>query len=378
MRSALSTKEARDLASELIRRRRQLDAEELAWSIDAATLVASGYHQLEGSATGLDWLRHNCKMGRGAAADRVCVGEQIGKLARSADALEDAEIGFAHLVLLARTAAAVEPGGGERFDEAALLDRAREESVGRFHFSCENYRHACNPEAVAAAAEDLYEQRELTMRRRRDGMVTIWGRLDPVGAATIRNALKPFVKRRGKEDRRSFKQRLHDAAVEQAGGCVPAHVNVTVAAETLLGLAGAPGAYIEQSPISIRTLERLTCDCSVRRIVLDPESVVIEVGRSRRVVSPAARAALEARDKGCVWPGCERTPSSCTPHHLVHWARGGSTDLPNQALLCGFHHRLVHEGLWQLVKLEDGQIMTLRPPPLFSRLAREPDLESVA
>jgi hypothetical protein len=378
MRSELSIDEARTLASELIRRRRLLDAEELAWSIDAAALVASRYHELDGSATGLDWLRHNCKMGRGTVADRVCVGEQIDKLPESADALEEGEIGFAHLVVLARTAEAVAVNGGDAFDETALLDKAREESVGRFHFTCENYRHACNPEAFAAEAENLYEQRELSMRRRRDGMVTLWGRLDPVGAATIRSALKPFMKRRGKEDRRSFKQRLHDAAVEQAGGCAPAQVNVTVAAETLLGLAGAPAAYIEQSPISIRTLERLTCDCSVRRIVLDPGSVVIEVGRSRRVVSPAGRAALEARDNGCVWPGCERVPSWCTPHHLVHWARGGSTDLPNQALLCGFHHRLVHEGRWQIVKLDDGQVLTLRPPPLFSPLAREPDAESAA
>ena len=59
--------------------------------------------------------------------------------------------------------------------------------------------------------------------------------------------------------------------------------------------------------------------------------------------------------------------------NLVHWARGGTTDLPNQVLLCGFHHGQVHEGGWQIVKLDDGQIMTLRPPPTFPHWARGPD-----
>jgi hypothetical protein len=370
----MSADEARALASELVARRRRLDAEELAWSADAARLVASGYHELDGSATGIDWLRHNCCMGRGAVADRVCVGEQIVNLGDSVSAMFEGEIGFGHIVSMARTADAVH---GE-FDERQLLDHAREQSVGRFHFTCENYRHACDPEAFANDADNLYEQRELTMRRRRDGMVTIWGRLDPVGAATIRNALKPFAKRRGKDDRRTFKQRLHDAAVEHAERGAPATVNVTVAAETLLALDGAPAGYIDQSAISIRTIERLTCDCSLRRILLDPQSVVIEVGRSKRVVSSAARNALDARDHGCVWPGCDRPASGCAAHHLVHWANGGTTDLSNQVLLCAVHHRRVHEGGWQIVKLEDGQIMTLRPPPTFAPLPREPDIGVVA
>ena len=55
--------------------------------------------------------------------------------------------------------------------------------------------------------------------------------------------------------------------------------------------------------------------------------------------------ALRFRDRGCRFPGCERT-SWLKAHHLVHWARGGGTDLDNLVLLCHAHHRLLHEGGW--------------------------------
>lgn len=100
-------------------------------------------------------------------------------------------------------------------------------------------------------------------------------------------------------------------------------LNVTSSVATLLGLAGAPGAEMEFS-------------------------------------------------LHCRWPGCERPASWCDGHHLVHWAHGGSTDLDNLVMLCRRHHRLVHEGGWQLVKTEDLQIRAIAPTVTFGP-PREPD-----
>jgi hypothetical protein len=50
-------------------------------------------------------------------------------------------------------------------------------------------------------------------------------------------------------------------------------------------------------------------------------------------------------------------------HHVVHWIHGGSSDLPNLALLCYRHHWMVHEGRWQLVKTDDGRMLAI--PPQF-------------
>src|SRR4029077_4835375 len=121
-------------------------------------------------------------------------------------------------------------------------------------------------------------------------------------------------------------------------------------------------------------VERLACDCNITRILLDSESRVIDVGRSKRVIQPAQRRALRVRDKTCRWPGCDRPASYTSGHHLVHWIKGGPTDLPNLVLLCHRHHWMVHEGKWQLVKTDDGQLLAI-PPQLerFQHLARAPD-----
>ncbi|MGB6005139.1 MAG: HNH endonuclease [Ornithinimicrobium sp.] len=33
----------------------------------------------------------------------------------------------------------------------------------------------------------------------------------------------------------------------------------------------------------------------------------------------------------------------CEAHHVIHWSRGGPSDIDNYALLCGRHHTLVHD-----------------------------------
>ncbi|MFV0450835.1 MAG: hypothetical protein ACK5LS_01115, partial [Propioniciclava sp.] len=49
---------------------------------------------------------------------------------------------------------------------------------------------------------------------------------------------------------------------------------------------------------------------------LNGPSEVLDVGREQRLVTPAIRAALHARDRGCVFPGCEKAPEACHAHHI--------------------------------------------------------------
>ncbi|WP_040632921.1 HNH endonuclease signature motif containing protein [Mobilicoccus pelagius] len=58
--------------------------------------------------------------------------------------------------------------------------------------------------------------------------------------------------------------------------------------------------------------------------------------------SPSQRIALALRGKGCTYPGCQAPPVWCDGHHIRHWADGGTTDLPDIALLCRHHHTVVH------------------------------------
>jgi hypothetical protein len=111
----------------------------------------------------------------------------------------------------------------------------------------------------------------------------------------------------------------------------------------------------------------------VARILLGSDSTVIEVGRAKRVISGPQRKALRVRDRGCVWPGCDRPASWTSGHHLVHWIHNGPTDLPNLVLLCYRHHWMVHEGEWQIVRSDDGRMLTIPPITAFQRLPRGPD-----
>lgn len=107
----------------------------------------------------------------------------------------------------------------------------------------------------------------------------------------------------------------------------------------------APGsARFQGGPaIPIRTAERVGCNARVRALLRDRRGNPLFLGRTRRLASPAQLAALHIRDQGrCRFPGCDHT-QHLEAHHIVHWLRGGRTDLQNLMLICGHHHRLVHD-----------------------------------
>jgi hypothetical protein len=93
--------------------------------------------------------------------------------------------------------------------------------------------------------------------------------------------------------------------------------------------------------VSHETSRRLSCDATVVPLFLDAQGRIADAGHARRVVNPALRRALDARDKGCRFPGCDLRYTEA--HHVRHWADGGETSLSNCVLLCRHHHRLLHE-----------------------------------
>ncbi|WP_050347781.1 HNH endonuclease signature motif containing protein [Arsenicicoccus sp. oral taxon 190] len=87
----------------------------------------------------------------------------------------------------------------------------------------------------------------------------------------------------------------------------------------------------------------LSCGAAITPVVLGEAGQPLAVGRTRRLATAGQRTVLAARDGGCSFPGCTRPPSWTEAHHIVHWADGGPTDVTNLALLCGRHHRFIHQ-----------------------------------
>jgi hypothetical protein len=383
-----------DLTGRLERRQYVIDRLKLDFSKDAARLAAQfdtdGVGDRLDAPTAGEWIRHNCKTTSSVAYDSINVGEQLHRLPQCADAVAAGEIGFAHLSVIARTAKALDGLRTEpAFSEDELLRRARESSAGRLWHYCMRLRHALDPEGVAQEQRIAVEERRLQFSVWDDGSVLISGQLDPVGGAALRTALEPLLQPMGEGDDRCLERRQGDAIVELSlhsldAGLVPQHASqrphlqVTTTLETLRGLPGSPAADMEFStPISSTTVQRLACDGNIARVVFGPDSVVVDVGRAARVVSGAARRALNARDQHCRWPGCERTASWSAAHHVVHWTQGGRTDLSNLLLLCHRHHWMVHEGGWKLARSDDDRVLAIPPTydywraPQLQRSSRE-------
>jgi hypothetical protein len=127
---------------------------------------------------------------------------------------------------------------------------------------------------------------------------------------------------------------------------------VHVDRETLAADAAGRCQLADGPPLAAETARRLACDASLVELIQD-DGKPLALGRKRRTVSPPLRRALQARDRGCRFPGCQRT-RFVDAHHVRHWSSGGETNLDNLVLLCRCHHRLVHEHGYTLSVDEHG------------------------
>ena len=153
---------------------------------------------------------------------------------------------------------------------------------------------------------------------------------------------------------------LDDPAPEQSG---PAHlVTVHVDEKALSGGGG-------HSDLPAPVVKRLLCDGAIVGLVEDKDGVPLSVGRKTRTVPVGIRRALEARDRTCRYPGCNHA-RWLDAHHVEHWTDGGETGLENLVLLCTHHHKLLHEGEFQILSHgEKGQFFA-KPdgnPIVFNR-----------
>ncbi len=400
-----------DLGDHMVRLRHGLDLLELNFASCAATFAGTDEYEMQGSVSPIDWIRHQCHMSGHAAGRAVSAGEQVFRLPVSVAALDAGDIGFAHFALLAATARALtakpvsagpdasssadRPGPADSsslasassspFDECPLLGLALEHSVGLFGFDCTRARHAYDAAAVLAEHVSAAERNRCELIPCEGGFMAMRGYFDPIAAATIKTAVLPLARPSGVGDSRPLPRRLADALVEIAGhaldlGAIPTtggmstHLQLTASVETIMGLDGAVGGDLEfAGAVPAATVQRLACDARVRRVLLGPKSAVIDVGRVMRLPSRAARAALRARAGGCEWPGCDRPVAFTNAHHLVHWGHGGGTDVENLVLLCYRHHWLIHEGGWQLARVERGRLLAIPPSQTHRSWIRAPD-----
>jgi hypothetical protein len=287
--------------------------------------------------------------------------------------------------------------------EAVLAEHAATLPVRGLQNAALHLRNRLDPDQGERLAKEEQAQaarREFRLRPNPDGSCRPDGYLDTEAAAFLRAALDPLAKPRPAADEtpdpRTAAQRMGDALVElielaMRSGDLPqragqpvqlvitlalsdletrlasananARASADASARTRSGSFHGPGAGVLDSglPLSAETVRRLACDCQVIPMVLGSHGEPLNVGRASRDATPAIRRALDVRDRGCAFPGCDRPPKWAVVHHIVHWADGGPTSCGNCVLLCGHHHRVVHHDGWD-IHIEPDGLPSFYPP----------------
>jgi hypothetical protein len=277
---------------------------------------------------------------RTALHEGLLDGEHIDVITKTLKALPDTvELGASQLVeaALAKAARTADPATVQG-QGAILLQHLHPDGA--------------QPEDTLADPKNV-----LSYRRDAEGGMSFRGHVDPETAELLEKLLDKGSKPEPHETR-SKDERQGDAfcdlvhRVANPKGSATAHLHVFLDLNVLTDAVGT--ATLESGcTLNAATVRRLACDGGFIPIVLNGASRPLDVGQTRRLVTPSQRTALIARDRGCAYPGCCNPARWTDAHHVHHWADGGPTDLDNLVLLCRRHHRVLHHSAWE-VRMNTG------------------------
>ncbi len=262
---------------------------------------------------------------------------------------------------------------------AILLAESRSLTIERLAARARALRDELDVAGVRRREEERRSRRFLHLTPQSDGMTRLSGLLDPESAAIVGAAfdaatsprrggprfVDPEAQRRADElvaDERTTGQIALDTFVDLIqvatdaddgtvlGGRRPA-VRVLVTERDLREREGMAWIEGQDDAVSLETAERHVCRSGILPILFDTDGHVVNIGRAQRTHTPRQRAAIRARDGGCIVDGCDKPPSWSEVHHPEEWLiDDGETSVDNGVLLCRFHHRWVHTGGWKVIR----------------------------
>jgi len=340
-----------------------------------------GYWGLKSCA---HWLNWRCGIGLNAAREKVRVAHALTGLPLISEAFRAGVVSFSKVRAMTRVAT-VE-------NQEYLLMIARYGTAAQVEKLVRLFRGVQRNEEREKALRQ-HDERTVQFFDDEDGCLVIKARLPPEQGAVVVKALQAAVDSLRAEEpvveksvtavtcphthadgtkKLTFAQRRADALGLMAetylnSGPNPQssaeryQVMIHVTAETLFSDDHPGRCEIENGrALPIDTVRRIACDGDLVPIVEDEDGNPLNIGRKTRAVPPAMQRALQARDGGCRFPGCTQE-RHVDAHHIVHWADGGETNIDNLALLCRHHHRLIHEGGFDLTKNAGGTLVFTRP-----------------
>jgi hypothetical protein len=319
------------------------------------------------------WVRAELKLSPNIASRDVHLARDLADvLVATRGAMGDGDLSPAHAqviaslkdIISADALAAAEPH---------VVDYAKRSTPKELRKIVEHVAHSYRPDKVTRSEEEDYAHRRFDASTTIHGMGVGSYTLHAAGQETLMTAIHALSKPI-KGDDRSPTQRRADALVTIAeiamrsgelpvtGGVKP-HVTVIATLPTMTGQDGARAAdYAFGATTGTEWARRFGCDAEVARVIFGPGGSILDAGRSTRTFTAAQVRAIVARDRHCVWPGCDAPPGWCECHHRTHWANNGPSAVGNGALLCGRHHDRVHANGHEIVASASGPYL-VNPVP---------------
>jgi hypothetical protein len=337
------------------------------------------------------WLNWQCGIGDVAAREKVRVARALESLPQTSAAFASGEISYSKVRAMTRVATPK--------NESVLVSIARYGTASHVEKLVRRYRWTQHRDA-AKQAESQQLARQVHYFYDDDGSFVLNARLPPEIGALVVKAIQTAGDVLREESRAETDTQLNVSAgtsemkhQEHSHGAKRADA-FKLMAETFLRstseeVEGASSGdrfqvvvHIDQAvlkseieaeedephrcefdsgpALALETARRLCCDSTLIGIVEGVDGDPLNIGRKTRSIPAAIDRALRSRDGGCRFPGCDRTRFTAG-HHIKHWADGGETKLSNLISLCGFHHRLLHEGRYGVSRTDDGVFVFTRP-----------------
>lgn len=318
----------------------------------------------------VDGLLGGLRMSSHQARRTMNEAAQLEKLVATRDALVDSRITPEHARIMG-TASQNGP-----LNEKKMLAAAEAESPDQFRKTMRDHQNELAGDDGEAHRERQRQARTASFSERDDGMWQLFALFDPTAAARIRKALCAKTdadwrldnSRRGKEHISQGHRRadaLEQLITRQANGDgngQPQGTTLVLMADYDLvdNKMGNP-RLADGTPLPPSEFHTLACDADILcGLFREADTEPIWMGTTSRHPNFALRAALEARDGGCV--GCRVGPEWCVSHHIVEWQHGGPTQPDNLVLVCHSCHDKIHHNNWAVEKHPDTRRNYLRPP----------------
>ncbi|MBD3925055.1 DUF222 domain-containing protein [Nocardioides cavernae] len=277
--------------------------------------------------------------------------------------------------------------------EAHLVDRAGEfgpKELGRIgrrilDVVAPEIAEATEAARLADLETHAADLTRLTMRRLGDGTTRLSSRLPDAAATRLATYLEAFTNPRAARDpqgaatagdpvpRLAYPKRMGQAFVQLLESLDPTRLPIhggdattlvvtvsldalraDLATADLIGAGLVPGDDLTGDQLTAAQARRLACTAKILPVVLGGDSLPLDLGRTRRLYTPAQRKALLVRDRTCRGEGCDVPGTWCEAHHLDPWVPTGRTDLDNGVLPCSHHHHRAHGPRWRLQRLPNG------------------------